>query len=78
MQTNITYAILGLAIVHLLVSFTMVVFPVQLEKLKQMTALKRITDWNKFVWFISFCVVGTILILDAYLIKEIKEENANE
>lgn len=78
MKTNLSWAIFGLALLHVLVSFVMVVLPVQLQKLKQMTVLKRIADWNKFVWFISFCVVGAIVILSAYEIKEIKEENQNE
>ncbi len=78
MQTNLSWAIFALALLHVVVSFVMVVLPVQVQKLKQMTVLKKITDWNKFVWFVSFCVVGAIVILSAYEIKEIKEENQNE
>lgn len=78
MQTNYSWGIFALALLHVVVSFVMVVLPVQVEKLKQMTTLKKIKDWNKLVWFVSFCVVGAIVILSAYEIKEIKEENQNE
>ena len=70
MNNSIIWSIFILALVHVLVSFVMVLLPIGGEKTKGTTFVTKLKEYNVVVWFISFLVVAVIAILSAIDIKQ--------
>lgn len=70
MNNSIIWSIFILALVHVLVSFVMVLLPIGGEKTKSTTFVTKLKEYNVVVWFISFLVVAIIAILSAIDIKQ--------
>ena len=70
MNNSIIWSIFILALVHVLVSFVMVLLPIGGEKTKSTTFVTKLKEYNVVVWFISFLVVAVIAILSAIDIKQ--------
>ncbi|MAI14498.1 MAG: hypothetical protein CMM15_10800 [Rhodospirillaceae bacterium] len=74
MNKSLLWSIFVLALIHVLVSFVMVVLPVGGEKTKDTKFIQKMKQYNTIVWFVSFVVVVTISILSAVSIKQYNEE----
>ena len=74
MNKSLLWSIFVLALVHVLVSFVMVVLPVGGNQTKNSKFIMKMKQYNTIVWFISFVVVVAISILSAVSIKEYNEE----
>lgn len=76
MSNSLEWSIFILALVHVLVSFVMVLLPIGGEKTKRTTFVSKMKEYNVVVWFVSFLVVAVIAILSAIDIKNKEEEYA--
>ena len=76
MSNSLEWSIFILALVHVLVSFVMVLLPIGGEKTKRTTFVSKMKEYNVVVWFVSFLVVAVIAILSAIDIKTKEEECA--
>ena len=76
MNNSLEWSIFILALVHVLVSFVMVLLPIGGEKTKRTTFVSKMKEYNVVVWFVSFLVVAVIAILSAIDIKNKEEEYA--
>jgi uncharacterized membrane protein YozB (DUF420 family) len=76
MNNSLEWSIFILALVHVLVSFVMVLLPIGGEKTKRTTFVSKLKEYNVVVWFVSFLVVAVIAILSAIDIKNKEDECA--
>lgn len=76
MNNSLEWSIFILALVHVLVSFVMVLLPIGGEKTKRTTFVSKLKEYNVVVWFVSFLVVAVIAILSAIDIKNKEDEYA--
>ena len=78
MNTSLLWSIFILALVHVLVSFVMVVLPAGGEKTKGTKFVTTLKQYNSIVWFVSFVVVVTISILAAVAIKQKNDDDDDD